>query len=131
MGEQGEPFLRFSQQGVDVNRHSQTWASIAPAGAPSFVENTDAAETRWAQVSGGKSYGWIEPRAGYSDRVENPSEPGVIKRWQISIQIGDKESRIEARPNGSPLNRLLTRGSDPLPAIVCISLPDQPLSSTC
>ncbi|WP_238942182.1 hypothetical protein [Marinobacter sediminum] len=110
MGEQGEPFLRFSQQGVDVNRHSQTWASVAPAGAPSFVENNGAAKASWAQVSGGKSYGWIEPRAGYSDRVKNPSEPGVIKRWQIPIKIGDTKSRIEGETEWLPIKQVADKG---------------------
>ncbi|MGO1503083.1 MAG: hypothetical protein ACTHWH_17565, partial [Marinobacter sp.] len=81
MGEQNEPFLRFSPQGVEANRHSATWGMIVPAGAPSFVANTDDAEARWAQVSGGSNYGWIEPRAASANTVEDPTQPGVVKRW--------------------------------------------------
>lgn len=95
MGEQDEPFLRFSSQGVEANRHSPTWAMVAPAGAPSFVDNKGAAEVRWATVSSGRSYGWIEPRAAYVGIVESPTRSGVVKRWQIPIRIGDSSSRIE------------------------------------
>jgi hypothetical protein len=95
MGEQDEPFLRFSQQGVEANRHSATWAKIAPAGAPSFVDNKDGTEARWAQISGNRSYGWIEPRAAYAGKVEDPTRSGVVKRWQIPIRIGDSSSRIQ------------------------------------
>lgn len=95
MGEQDEPFLRFSQQGVEANRHSPTWAKIAPASAPSFVDNKDNTESLWAEISGGRSYGWIEPRAAYVGKVEDPTRSGVVKRWQIPIRIGDSSSRIQ------------------------------------
>ncbi|MFC4259698.1 hypothetical protein ACFOZ5_11720 [Marinobacter lacisalsi] len=95
MGEQDEPFLRFSSRGVEANRHSPTWARVAPAGAPSFLDNQADAEARWAKVSDGQSYGWIEPRAAHADMVDDPTRPGVVKRWQIPIRIGDSSSRIE------------------------------------
>jgi len=103
MGEQGEPFLRFSQQGVQANRHSPTWAKVAPAGAPSYVENDGTMTVSWAKVSNGKSYGWIEPRAGYSGRVENPSRPGLLKSWQIPVNIGDTTSRIQGQTEWLPV----------------------------
>lgn len=95
MGEQDEPFLRFSPQGVEANRHSPTWALVAPAGSPSFIDNKAGSEALWAQISDGRSYGWIEPRAGYTEMVENPARSGVVKRWKIPIRIGDSRSRIE------------------------------------
>lgn len=105
MGEQDEPFLRISQQGVEANRHSPTWASVAPAGAPSFVGTDKAAATNWAQVSSSRSYGWIEPRAGYSGQPENPSRPGVVKRWQIPIHVGDEKSRIRGETEWFPVEK--------------------------
>jgi hypothetical protein len=95
MGEQGEPFLRFSAQGVEANRHSPTWGMVAPAGSPSFVDSKGDTEARWAKVSNGRSYGWIEPRAAHADTVEDPTRSGVVKRWSIPIRIGDNRSRIE------------------------------------
>lgn len=103
MGEQDEPFLRFSQQGVEANRNSPTWATVAPAGAPSYVGNDNGSEVLWARISGGSSYGWIEPRTSYSGRVENPSQPGLVKRWQIPIQIGDSRSQIQGKSEWFPI----------------------------
>lgn len=103
MGEQNEPFLRFSPQGVEANRHSPTWALVAPAGSPSFVESSDDAKALWAKVSGGGSFGWIEPRAAYTDTVDDPSSPAVVKRWQIPIRVGDSSSRIEGLTRWLPL----------------------------
>lgn len=110
MGEQDEPFLRFSPQGVEANRHSPTWAKIAPAGAPAFVEGKDNAGTEWASVSGGPSYGWIEPRASYSGQLEDPSQSSVVKRWQIPIRIGDSSSRIQGETEWLPVKPVADKG---------------------
>lgn len=109
LGEQGEPFLRFSQQGVEANRHSRTWARAAPAGAPSFVERKDGADTRWATISAGRSYGWIEPRAAFAGTVDEPARPAVVKRWQIPIRLGDTSSRIEGRSHWIPVKPVASR----------------------
>lgn len=105
LGEQDEPFLRFSSQGVEANRHSPTWAGVAPAGAPAFMDNQAGAEAHWAKVSDSQSYGWIEPRAAYADRVEDPSRPGEVKRWEIPIRIGDRSSRIKGLTEWLPARR--------------------------
>lgn len=102
MGEQDEPFLRFSQKGVEANRKSSTWAKVAPAGAPSDSTSDNSAEARWAQISGGRSYGWVEPRAGYSGRVDDPSQSALVKRWQIPIRIGDSRSHIQGETEWLP-----------------------------
>ncbi len=104
LGEQGEPFLRFSQEGVEANRHSQTWASVAQAGAPSFLETSEPTSVRWARVSKGKSYGWIEPRASYSGPVEDTSSQAVVKRWQIPVLIGDSSTEIQGETEWFPVN---------------------------
>ena len=95
MGAQDEPFLRFSSQGVEANLHSPTWARVAPAGSPTLVAAQGDTNVRWAKVSDGRSYGWIEPRAAYADTVEDPTRPQVVKRWQIPLRIGDNSSHIE------------------------------------
>lgn len=95
VGEQDEPFLRFSSQGVEANRHSPTWGMVAPAGSPSFIENKEGANVQWAMISDGQSYGWIEPRAAHAGTVEHPTRAGVVKRWQIPIRVGGSNSRIE------------------------------------
>ncbi|MBW4934969.1 hypothetical protein KZO34_09910 [Marinobacter sp. F4206] len=106
MGEQGEPFLRFSPQGVEANRHSPTWARAAPAGSPSFVETSGEADARWARISEGRSYGWIDPRTAYADTVEDPTRPGVVKDWRIPIRIGDESSRIEGVTEWFPVDQV-------------------------
>lgn len=109
MGEQGEPFLRFSPQGVEANRHSRTWARIAPAGAPGFVDGDDQSKALWATISRSQSFGWIEPRAAYAGAVENRARRNVVKRWQIPVRIGDRKSLITGQTEWFPVESVAGR----------------------
>lgn len=106
MGEQDEPFLRFTPQGVEANRHSPTWGMVAPAGSPSFVENKGNTEARWARISDGRSYGWIDPRAAYAGKIEDPTRSGVVKRWQIPILIDETSSHIQGVTEWFPIEEV-------------------------
>ncbi len=103
MGAHGQPFLRFTSAGVDANRRSTTWAEVARPGAAEPVPATDDAQPMWARVSATPSYGWIEPRAAFSGVVDDPAEPGIVKRWQIPVRIGDRESRISGVTEWIPI----------------------------
>ena len=95
-----EPMLRFDANGVAVNRHSLTWKKVVPAGAPRYRagEGTD-----WEILSPQRSYGWIDPRAGFTGTVEAADEASVIKRWRIPITIGDTTSAIEGITEWKPV----------------------------
>ncbi|WP_336368628.1 hypothetical protein [Marinobacter sp. C2H3] len=95
MGAEGEPFLKFSRNGVETNLHSPTWATVAPPGSPGFVAAAEGAGARWASVSRSRSYGWIEPRAASAGPIEDADRPQVIKHWNIPLRIGDTASRID------------------------------------
>jgi len=110
MGLQGEPFLRFSERGVDANRHSPTWARVAPAGAPAFIDNGDEAEAAWAQVSTTRSYGWIEPRLAYADTPGNAEHSQVVKRWQIPVHVDGADSAIGGVTEWQPRQPLAQAG---------------------
>ncbi|ROO27178.1 hypothetical protein SAOR_09250 [Salinisphaera orenii MK-B5] len=95
-----EPLLRFDADGVAVNRHSPTWQDIAPAGAPDYAAG-DGVD--WARISGQPSYGWIDPRAGFTGSVTEADEATVVKRWTIPIRVGETESAIEGVTEWKPV----------------------------
>lgn len=109
MGEQDEPFLRFSQRGVEANRYSPTWARVAPAGAPSFVAGKTSKNTLWARVSNSRSYGWIEPRTARTGEIEKPTEPGIVKHWQVPVIIGENASRIQGVTEWFPVKAIASK----------------------
>jgi len=105
--DQGGPLLRFSEDGVEVNQASRTWAEIRPSGAPEHLASTgDTATVRWAKLSSGKSYGWIEPRAAYAGTPEDAAMPHIVKQWQIPIRIGDADSTIQGETAWAPIQPL-------------------------
>jgi hypothetical protein len=102
-GAADEPLFRFDAKGTAVNRHSPTWQRIAPPGKPGHIAGDG---TRWARLSAQKSYGWVDPRAGYTGTVEAADETSVIKRWTIPVTIGGTESAIEGVTEWKPVKPL-------------------------
>ena len=102
-GAADEPMLRFDSDGVAVNRHSPTWKEIAPAGAPRYQAGDG---TDWARVSSQRSYGWIDPRAGFTGTVESADEASVLKRWTIPVTLGERASAIEGVTEWKPVEPL-------------------------
>lgn len=92
LGRDGEPFLRFSARGVEVNERSRTHvedrqARGAAAGPPS-------PEPAFRLVApGATSYTWLDARLRYPDelppsRVLTASEPTVVTRWELPLAGG-------------------------------------------
>ncbi|MAS09835.1 MAG: hypothetical protein CMN26_07185 [Salinisphaera sp.] len=102
-GAADEPMLRFDSDGVAVNRHSPTWKEIAPAGAPRYQAGDG---TDWARVSSQRSYGWIDPRAGFTGTVESADEASVLKRWTIPVTLGERASAIKGVTEWKPVEPL-------------------------
>ena len=102
-GAYDEPMLRFADSGVDVNRHSETWQQIAPAGAPNYIAGEDA---DWATVSTQPNYGWVDPRIGFVDEVAATDESVVLKRWSIPIQLGEQRATIDGITEWKPVTPL-------------------------
>lgn len=95
-----EPLLRFDAGSVAANRHSATWQRISPAGAPDYVSG-DGVD--WVEVSGQSSYGWIDPRAGFTGEVASADEESVLQRWSIPVKIGDQMSEVKGVTEWKPV----------------------------
>ena len=102
-GAYDEPMLRFADSGVDVNRHSETWQQIAPAGAPNYIAGEDA---DWATVSTQPNYGWVDPRIGFVDEVAATDESVVLKRWSIPVKVGEQRATIDGITEWKPVTPL-------------------------
>jgi len=91
LGRDGEPFLRFSEAGVEVNESSRTHvedrqARGLPAGPP-------APEPAFRLISpGGTSYTWLDARLRYpADLPPLPvlraAEPTAVDDWTVPVQL--------------------------------------------
>lgn len=98
LGVSGEPFLRFSDAGVEVNENSRTHvedrqARGAPVGIPS-------AEPAFRLVDrGGSSYSWLDARLSYPqdlppEPVLRAAEPTVVGKWSVPVELTDGPDQL-------------------------------------
>jgi hypothetical protein len=98
LGREGEPFLRFTADGVEVNRNSRTHvedrqARGEPAGPPSPTPDFRLV------APGSSSYTWLDSRLRYPDDVPpdaalRAAEPVVVQRWEVPVQVGARAAAL-------------------------------------
>jgi len=87
-GESGEPFLRFNDQGVEANQHSETWQTIDgdEQGAPRDDE------TQWRTVADSGRYAWMDPRLTSDEAPEATDQAQTLGDWHIHMERSDETS---------------------------------------
>ncbi len=106
LGRDGEPFLRFSAAGVEVNERSRTHvedrqARGVPAGPPQ-------PEPAFRLVDpGGSTYTWLDSRLRYPDDL--PPEPAlraatptVLQQWVVPVQLAGAPNRLTGEVSWVP-----------------------------
>lgn len=98
LGRDGEPFVRFSSRGVEVNERSRTHVEDQEArgqdvGAP-------GPEPAFRLVApGGTSYTWLDVRLRYPrdlppEQVLRASGPTVVQDWTVPVEVGGRPSSL-------------------------------------
>ena len=91
LGRDGEPFLRMTDAGVEVNTHSRTHVEDRqargelagpPSPTPAFV----------LVAPGASSYTWLDARLRYPEDLPPPDvlragEPTVVQEWDVPVEI--------------------------------------------
>lgn len=92
LGRDGEPFLRFTDAGVEVNERSRTHVEDRAArGQPVGPPSPEPAFTLVAP--GARSYTWLDARLRYSgdlppEDVLRADGPTRLKGWEVPVQVG-------------------------------------------
>ncbi len=95
LGYAGEPFLRFSPAGVDVNDRSPTAVADKLARGASAPALTPRAHARWSFLTGGDRFAWHDHRLGpvparrYGD--------GEVATWAIPLVVDGRPDLITGR----------------------------------
>jgi hypothetical protein len=103
LGLLGEPFLRFSPNGVEANLASPTASSAR------VVEATDAVASerpRWRRVSIAHVFAWHESRLRPVSTVEDAStDLQVVGTWSIPLLVGGRPASLvgNERYAGAPV----------------------------
>jgi hypothetical protein len=104
IGRDGEPFARVGAAGVDVNRHSLTWADNARAQGHDLALGgavVDAsAPPDWVPATSAPSYSWLEFRGLYEHdrpprRVLDGRKTATLRAWTVPLEQDGR--RVELR----------------------------------
>ena len=98
LGRDGEPFLRFTARGVEVNERSRTHVEDRQArGAAAGPPGTEPA---FRLVAPGRtSYTWLDARLRYPEqlppeRVLRADEPTVVGRWEVPVELAGQRTAL-------------------------------------
>jgi hypothetical protein len=91
-GRDGEPFLRLSPAGAEVNRRSPTYAFAAQARGEDLagIDADPAAPPEWSPVASSPSYAWIDPRAV----IEQVDREPVTLDWSVPATVDGRAVEI-------------------------------------
>ena len=92
LGLLGEPFLRFTQSGVEANAASPTASSTRVISGSDAVSSS---RVTWRRVSGGHAFAWHEGRLRPVQNVREPSSgPRVVARWSIPLIVDGRRATL-------------------------------------
>lgn len=91
-GTAGEPYLRFTPDGVAVNVRSQTYRDTELArGSTGLDALPPAGGVDWQPASSTPSYAWPEPRAraplDLSEEVRTSERPRDLLTWEVPLEV--------------------------------------------
>jgi len=110
LGYEGEPYLRFTDDGVFENRRSPAAYLNADRDASDAVpDEADAdAAPRWRRVAGGQTYRWHDHRIHWM----SPQPPAAIRRdlgrahvvgrWQVAHRVDGRPATLEGTLRWEP-----------------------------
>jgi hypothetical protein len=93
LGDMGEPFLRFSTDGVAVNRRAPTALInrlLRSGSAPALDPHAPPA---WSAVSGGRRYTWHDHRLAPRQKAAVDGDVA----WSIPLTVDGRPERVEGR----------------------------------
>ena len=132
LGYDGEPYLRFTAQGVDRNANSPaTYLNQARYGEADVPEALEDADPRWQRVAAaGAAYDWHDHRIHWMSRTppppvrDDPDSAHTLFEWKVPLLVAGKPVTVEGvlayEPPGSSLGRLLLYGGLPALALLVV-----------
>jgi hypothetical protein len=94
LGLRGEPYLRFSSHGVEINTRSVTYYlnRARPLVVPAGVTRTTP--PRWKRIASGRSTSWHEDRLHALALAAHSSGNSFVGRWLVPVVLDGKRTAI-------------------------------------
>lgn len=101
-GTEGEPMLRISAGGIEVNERSPSaWSSSERFGRVELPPGVDPdAPPSWRSVAPGGPFSWYEHRAQWMESqrpgaVGDGESAAKIRDWSVPISVGGRDAAIQ------------------------------------
>ena len=95
LGYEGEPFLRFSATGVEVNERSPTAVILKLANRGSDPALSASAQATWSKLSDAHRYAWHDHRLGPKPGTRYAD--GDVGGWAVPIVVDGRPDRVAGR----------------------------------
>lgn len=89
LGIEGEKFLRFTSDGVEVNVASTSWQRLPDApklSANAATRSGPSGQVSWTTLSQSGSFGWLDPRLSERQGGDHKNDPHA---WSIAIETAE------------------------------------------
>lgn len=89
LGREGEPFLRFTKDAIEVNVASPSWKGLPNAPKlpeTEVVQPDQSGQPSWITLSRSGSFGWLDPRLNTLDAGDHQKGPHA---WSIGIETAE------------------------------------------
>lgn len=100
-GKAGEPFLRFSTTGVEVNQDSRTWQQVQGQDG----SGADDQSTNWVNVASSQRYAWMDPRLSTQAPSNETDKRQTLSNWQIALTHEGQRSHVGGELYWRPLTQ--------------------------
>lgn len=109
-GIEGEPFVRFSDKGVERNEASPTHQDDLRLRGDQPTGVVDVAAPRWKVVAPRGPVSWLDRRLAYAPGVPPPDvlrsrRETVMVEWDIPVDIGGVRDTVQGVTEWVPINR--------------------------
>jgi hypothetical protein len=98
VGRDGEPFLRITAEGVEVNQSSRTHVEDRQARGEQVGPPSPVPSFRLV-APGARSYTWLDERLRYPadlppEEVLRADGPTVVDRWEVPVEVGGRAAAL-------------------------------------
>lgn len=98
LGNEDEPFLRFSDSGVEANTSSATWQQLQGQSQEETGGGTD-----WTSIASSGRYAWMDPRLADARAPDDTNKRQTLSQWHMGLSHGGESGQLSGELYWHPL----------------------------
>lgn len=98
LGTEDEPFLRFSESGVEANTASATWQQLQGQAQEDTGGSAD-----WTSIASSGRYAWMDPRLADAGAPDDTGKRQTLSRWHMGLSHDGESGQLSGELYWHPL----------------------------